>query len=208
MARQAIVILGTVLVFGILVPWYKGFTFLDPRIQLAYGLLAILFVAPASAEAAAAQVSREGELGRSPGAVLGRVTRVVAYGWGVSVVILITALVTLNLSNWRGSYIAPPRSFLGSVWTFSLAACYAVAALSGVLARRFSAGAVKSILRIGFLVVLLGLALSNRFLPERWQIILSDYSTRRALARLAWEGAAICAVLALVLFVPLMRRAR
>ena len=48
MAKQALVILFTVLAFGILVPWYKGFTFLDPRMLAAYGFLAVLFVAPAS----------------------------------------------------------------------------------------------------------------------------------------------------------------
>ena len=50
MAKQALIILFTVLAFGILVPWYKGFTFLDPRMLAAYGFLAVLFVAPASAE--------------------------------------------------------------------------------------------------------------------------------------------------------------
>ena len=56
MAKQALIILFTVLAFGILVPWYKGFTFLDPRMLAAYGLLAVLFVAPASAESFAGAV--------------------------------------------------------------------------------------------------------------------------------------------------------
>ena len=213
MVRQALVILFTVLAFGILVPWYKGFTFLDPRILMAYGLLAVLFVAPASAESAAAQQSREsGESdsggSRSSAAALGRIVLVVAYGWGVAAVILITALVTLNLANWRGAVIAPPAAFLSAVLAFSLMASFAVATLSGVLARRLTAGGIKSILRFGFLVLLAAIVLSNRFLPERWQIILSDYSTRRALTRLAWEGTAICAGLAMVLLIPLLKKAR
>jgi hypothetical protein len=76
------------------------------------------------------------------------------------------------------------------------------------LAWRFSARAIKSILRFGFLGLLLALALSNRFLPERWQIILSDYSTRRALTRVAWDGAAICGGVTVVLSILLLRRAR
>ena len=206
MARQAVVILFTVLAFGILVPWYKGFTFLDPRILLAYALLALLFVAPASAEAAAAGASKESAESRSTSGVLTRTGMVVAYGWGVSVLILITALATVNLAYWRGSLMAPPAAFLSAVLVFSLTASFAVAILSGVLARRFSATGIKSILRFGFLGLLLAMALSNRFLPERWQIILSDYSTRRALTRVAWEGAAICAGLAVVLLIPLLRR--
>ena len=200
MARQAVVILFTVLAFGILVPWYKGFTFLDPRILLAYALLAVLFVAPASAESAAAHA-------KSTTGVLSRTSLVVAYGWGVSILILITALATVNLANWRGAVLAPPAAFLSAVLVFSLTASFAVAILSGVLARRFSATGIKSILRFGFLGLLLALALSNRFLPERWQIILSDYSTRRALTRVAWDGAAICAGLAVVLLIPLLRKA-
>jgi hypothetical protein len=124
----------------------------------------------------------------------------------VAVVILITAFLTLNLANWHGSLIAPPVMFCLAVMSFSLTASAAVASLSGVLAQRFSAGAVKSILRFGFLGLLLLLALSNRFLPERWQIILSDYSTRRALTRLAWQGSAICAGLAVILLLVLLRR--
>ncbi len=53
MARQAVVILLVVIAFGILVPIYKGFGFLDPRIIAAYSFLALLFIAPASAELAA-----------------------------------------------------------------------------------------------------------------------------------------------------------
>src|SRR5579864_4920554 len=152
MARQAVVILFTVLTFGILVPWYKGFTFLDPRILLAYALLALLFVAPASAELAAAHRSKESggkdagakESGESrPAGILSRIALVVVYGWGISVVIHISALVTLNLANWRGSLIAPPAEFLSAVLAFSLMASFAVATLSGVLARRFSAGGIK-----------------------------------------------------------------
>ena len=132
----------------------------------------------------------------------------VAYGWGLTIVILITALITLNLTNWRGSVAAPQPGFLSAVLVFSLAASFAVATLSCVLARRFSAAAIKSILRFGFLALLLALALSNRFLPERWQIVLIDYSTRRALTRLAWEGAAICAGWAIVMLVPLLKKTR
>jgi hypothetical protein len=50
MARQAVVILVVVAAFGILVPLYKGIGFLDSRIVAAYACLALLFVAPASAE--------------------------------------------------------------------------------------------------------------------------------------------------------------
>ena len=118
MARQALIILFTVLAFGILVPWYKGFTFLDSRMIAAYGCLAILFVAPASAEsfAGARELS-------SPAALLGRLALLVAFGWGVTVLVLLTALATLNLTYWHGALITPPGELFTATLLCSLTVC-------------------------------------------------------------------------------------
>src|SRR6202162_5560340 len=150
MARQAVVILFTVLAFGILVPWYKGFTFLDPRMLAAYGFLAVLFVAPASAESFAGKQDLA-----SPRALLGRLAALIGFGWGITVLVLLTALATLNLSYWHGSIIAPSGQLFAGVLLCSLAATAAVGTLSAVLARNFSAGVVKTILRFSFLGILL-----------------------------------------------------
>jgi hypothetical protein len=74
-----------------------------------------------------------------------------------------------------------------------------------LLARRFSAASVKTMLRGFFLLVLLVLAFGSRWLPESWQIALIDHSTRRALTRMAWQGSAICAVAACFLLIFLLR---
>jgi len=200
-ARQALTILIVVVTFGILVPWYKGFAFLDPRIIAAYACLALLFVAPASAELAA-QPSPE----TSPGAMLGRIGIVVAYGWAVTVVILISALVTLNLTNWRGVLITPPWFLCAALLVFSLTGSAAVATASAVLARHFTAAGVKSILRGVFLLVLLVLVFSSRLLPESWQIALMDYTTRRAIARLAWEASGVAVGVTGLLLIPLLKK--
>ena len=202
MAKQALIILFTVLAFGILVPWYKGFTFLDPRMLAAYGLLAVLFVAPAAAESFAS-----GGVAASPRATLGKLMVLVAFGWGVTVLVLITALATLNLANWHGSLIVPSTQLFAGVLVCSLAASMAVGTLSALLARTLSAGVVKTILRFSFLLILLAFAMSAR-LPDEWQIWLAEHTTRRAITTLAWEGAAVCAVLTGGLLVPLLRSAR
>jgi hypothetical protein len=190
MARQALVILMVVIAFGILVPLYKGFGFLDPRILLAYACLALLFVAPASAELAAA----------NSGGLLGKIAIIIAWGWGVTVLILATALVTLNVMIRRGGFIAPPLQFLAAILVFSLSSSIAVAMLGAVLARRFSAVQVKTILRTAFLVILLGLAFGSRFLPENVTLAIFDrFNTRRALTHLAWESSVVCAVIAALL---------
>lgn len=201
MARQALVILIVVAAFGILVPLYKGFGFLDARIIAAYACLALLFVAPASAELAAAQGT-----GAPASAVLGKLAVIVAWGWGIALLILATAIVTLNLMARRGGLLMPPAGFLAAVLTFSLVASIAISLLGALLARHFSASGVKNILRTCFLVILLLLVLGSRVLPERVQIeILEQFSTRRTLTRLAWDSAAVLAVVSVLLMIPLLK---
>jgi hypothetical protein len=191
MAKQALIILVTVIAFGILVPWYKGFTFLDPRMIAAYGCLALLFVAPASAE--------------SSDTGLSRIVTVVAFGWGITVATMLTGLATLTVAYGHGTVPPAPFEVIAAVLVCSLTASTAVAAFSAILARRFSTSTGKAVMRLLFLLVLLAFAFSSR-LPERWQIFLTDHTTRRAITRLAWEGAAVCAVLAVALLIPLRKR--
>jgi hypothetical protein len=195
MARQALVVLMVVIVFGILVPIYKGFAFLDSRIIAAYACLAVLFVAPASAE-----------LGGAPGKILGKIAIIVAWGWGITVLILGTALVTLNLVNHRGGFAAPPLEFLAAVLTFSLSASSAIAMLAAVLARRFSPAGVKKILRAAFLILLLTLAFGSRVLPESVTLAIFDrFNSRRALTHLAWEAAVASIVMAAAFLLVLLK---
>jgi hypothetical protein len=87
MLRQALVLLIVVAIFGILVPWYRGFSFLQPWIIVAYGAMALLFVAPASAELWSSNPPPE-----STRAALGRIFAVVGYGWGVTLLMLASAV--------------------------------------------------------------------------------------------------------------------
>jgi hypothetical protein len=207
MAKQALIILAVVVAFGILVPLYKGIGFLDARIVAAYGCLALLFVAPASAELT------DGPLP----AVLARIAIIVAWGWGTTVLILAAAIVTLNVAfnaaARRAGLVAPPLDFLGAVLTFGFTSSIAIGELGAALARRFSPTQVKSILRAGFLIVLLALAFGSRVLPESVTIEFFDrLASRRALTRLAWEAsvgfAAVAALLLLVLWKSVTPRTR
>jgi hypothetical protein len=203
MARQALVVLIVVIVFGILMPLYKGTGFLDPRIIAAYSLLAPLFVAPASAELA----SNYGKDAPASG-ILTRIGIIVAWGWGITVVILATAIVTLNLAR-GGAFAVPPLEFISAILAFSLTASIAIAILGAVLAGRFSAAQVKAILRSGFLIFLLALVFAPRLLPGRVTLAVFDhFSTRRALTHLAWEAFAACAAIAAVLLLLLLKSAR
>jgi hypothetical protein len=190
-----------VVAFGILVPIYKGFGFLDARILAAYACLSLLFVAPASSEVASASAS----------ALLARIAIIVAWGWGMTVLILGTAIVTLNIvspgaGNRRAGFVAPPAQFLAAILIFSLSASIAIAMLGSILARRFSPKGVKNILRTAFLAILLALAFGWRILPENITLAIFDqFSTRRALAHLAWEASAFFAVVATVLLLVILQ---
>jgi hypothetical protein len=189
MARQAFVVLIIVLVFGVFVPWWKGYDFFDPVLIASYACLALLFVAPASADAFA-----PGNL--SGAAALRRLAVILAYGWGVTFLILITGILTVNFLHWRGGLITPRASLSASTLLCSLAACVALGAGCALLSRRFSARTVKSILRIAFLTILLALAFGHRYLPETWSTVVETHMTSRWIVRFAWTGAAIFGVVA------------
>jgi hypothetical protein len=204
MARQALVILAVVVAFGILVPIYKGFGFLDPRIIAAYAFLALLFVAPASAELAATHGKEAPAF-----AILGRIAIIVAWGWGITVLILATAIVTLNVMARRGGFLTPPLDFIAAVLAFSLSAAIAIAMLGAMLARRFSASQVKNILRAAFLIILLALVFAPRVLPENVTLVIfSRFSTRRALTHLAWEASAVFGAIAILLLPAIFQGSR
>jgi len=201
MAKQALIVLITVLAFGILVPWYKGFTFLDPRMLAAYGCIGILFVAPATAESFAALPD-----GLPATSTLSRLGVLIGFGWGLNVLVVVSAIATLNIAYGHGNFIAPQPELFLSIVVCSLAGSALVGALSAVLARTLSAGSVKAILRLAFLLILLAFIFSAR-MPDAWQIALMEHTTRRAITRLAWEGSVICAVAAGLLLIPLLKRA-
>src|SRR5260370_1248293 len=79
---------------GFLSPCFRASRFLDPKMMGAYACLSVLFVAPASAEAFGSNWPH-----LAPSERLGKMALVIAYGWGIAVVTLATALATVNLTN-------------------------------------------------------------------------------------------------------------
>ena len=188
MARQAILVLGFTILFGILVPWYRGLDFLDPVMILAYSCLALLFVAPASAEAFASD--RETP---SAGGTVRASVMVLAFGWGIAVLVLIAAIVTVNLTHWHGYLLAPSARLLVSAMLLSLTASVAVIGACALLSRRFSAATVKGFVRVAYLIVLAVVALGYRFLPPHAQTVIAEHMTTAALTRFAFTAATVLA---------------
>lgn len=221
--------------FGVFVPWYKGFGFfLDPVTILMYSCMALLFVAPASAEAFPsdhqaedAAILRSSRTTESPGpegapaksagflfrlapqpaagALLRKAAAVLGYGWGLAVLILVAGIITVNFSAWHGSMLVPSAELLAPVLLLSLTASLVVIGACALLSRYFSAGVLKGIMRLAFLVVLLTVAFGKRLLPERTQEALAEQMTTQGIEQGALISSAVLAGVGALLFVWALR---
>ena len=193
MAKQALIILGVVLVFGVLVPYYKGLEFLDPVVILVYACMSLLFVVPASADIFTAdQVLARAEITHQFGTIL-------AYGWGTTVLMIVSGIVTVNVANWHGHALVPSTALLGSAVLLSLVATIAVISGTALLARRMGARSAKSLLRMSFLILLLLGAFGFRYLPPEWRAMIDRHMTTSGLIHFSLWASGAFAIAALVL---------
>ncbi len=196
--RSILINLMVSVIFGILIPWYKGFDFLDPVMVSAYAFLSLLFVTPATSEAMAA-----GDRVQSWTRLMAKLFAAALYGWAISVVILLLGLITVNAANWLGYPVVPDRQLLLAVLFASLLGSIFVASAGGAAAILFSAPTAKTILRFGFLGVLLLFLLLTRFGPEAWQAAFTKQLTDSGIIRLALIASAVFAILDIALMAVL-----
>jgi hypothetical protein len=191
--KHAVLILAVVVMFGILVPLMRGYDFLSPVMVTAYACLALLFVAPASAEAFSNQSRPE-----TPVDVVRKLASVVLYGWGIAVVILVTGIVTINVAKWTGQLLTPGKWLAFSALLFSLTASVAAASLAAFLGRRMSPRMVKGLFRAGFLLLLMVVFFGH----------LAEYRTASEVTGLCLEASAILTAIAVALLFPVLRAPR
>jgi hypothetical protein len=181
--RQIFLNLVIVGAFGVLVPMYQGLNFVyDPRLIVAYSLMSAVIAAASVADAFSSAAS---------GTAHGKMLRVWLYSWGLAVLLLVAALVTVNVRSWQDRVLLPdPASFLIACECISATASAVVVALGAVLTRRFSPGATKTVFRTVFLAAILAVVVANRYgaaVPSkedmtRWLFILSAVCGTAALA--------------------------
>jgi hypothetical protein len=202
MVRQALLLIVTVALFGVLVPWLKGFAFLDPLIILAYACLGVLYVAPAAAEAFGTQAPD------SRPAVARKMLVLVAYGVGVSLLMLAGGVVTVNLFEWHGSFITPRPALLLAAVLLSVTACAAVVAVTTVVASSYGPKAAKSMVRIALLVFLFTIVFGYPRLSGDFKFQIEMNLTTSGLTRLALQLSAVLAVVSASLTAWWMSRFR
>ncbi len=151
-----ILVIGT---FGIFLPWMRGIEFLDPVMLSAYACLGILFAAPVAAQAFA--VERPASMSE----VMARIAVAVVYGEVMVIAILMASFATVYLTH-TFLPIAPDLPGLGRANGFGVAASFAMAAVGGWIAIRFSASAARSMMRVIFLGLLILFFFYSRWLPD------------------------------------------
>jgi ABC-2 type transport system permease protein len=114
--------------------------------------------------------------------LLGKILAAVLYGWGIAVVSLLVAALTLNLSLKGGPYFYAPEFFAAALG-FSLLSTVLFAGL-GVLASLRAATARQAYQRLSLILLVF------YFLPFMIQFLPADLRTRilEALLRLDWRG--------------------
>lgn len=176
--------------FGFLVPYFKGIEYLDLFLLIPYSMLSLFFVIPMVVDAVFAQPGR--------GVPLGALFRSVGIGWSTGVGVLWLGIATVS---WRtGRLVAPPVAVGLSLAVMSLFACIFVAALAAWTANRApGASTAKGRLRIAFLLILVAFFALPRFLHEDTMARLLQYLTPDGIVQATLVLAPIEALAAVVL---------
>jgi len=187
MTRPVLTVLAVVALFGILVPLYKRYDFLDPVMLAAYFCLPVVLVAPMAADALAGNAE-------SAMRTVQRALLVAFYGWGLGMVIVVAGLITVNAASWHGHLLLPAGEFLAAGALFSVAAALTAVLFTGFLAHFFSARSARTILRLLFLVLLIAMVLLARGVSAEWTAAFWRHMTTPELTRGGYCGAAALAV--------------
>jgi hypothetical protein len=169
----------TLVLFGTLLPLWKGIDFLDPILIVVSANLSLLFVAPlvASSDETVPVRSRMGAA--------------VVYAVSLAVLIVVNAIATVNLTQWMGRLVMPRVSLLTGALALNAGAAIFLAVLTAVLLRRMPPERVRRTMRTVFLVVLLAYVFTLRLAPAALRDLLDENMTTEALARDTWVASGI-----------------
>lgn len=157
--QTILVHITVVVVFGVFLPWWLGFQFLDPVTIAAYSCLGVLFAAPAAAQGFA------GDRPRSLSEALARIAMAVLYGEVMAIVILLTGFMTIFTTHARW-LLAPDFVSLAEAAALGISGSLALAAIAAVVGLLLPKGAARMVLRIIFLGLLVLFFFRSRWLPD------------------------------------------
>jgi hypothetical protein len=183
--------------FGIVVPYFKGIEFLDIFLLLPYSFLCLFFVVPMAVDAVFASPRR--------GVPLGPLFRAVGAGWFAGLCLLFLGIATLS---WRsGRLVAPPPAISLSLAVLSLFASILAASTAVWIANHtVDAVTAKSRLRIGFLLALVAFFALPRVLSDDAAAELMGLLTPAGIVRATLVFAPISALASVLILTRLARR--
>ncbi|MBL8174864.1 MAG: hypothetical protein JNK48_09340 [Bryobacterales bacterium] len=190
-------------VFGVAVPLRQGLDFLDVMFLLAYACLPCLFAAPLVAESVAGRKTQPPAEG-----YIAQVATPFLFATFWSILILSSALASVNAANWYGKLVLPPKAILWNIIVLSVAATAFASAVTGWLALNVaSAATAKSHARRLFLLVLLAVLMYARMAPLAWKRIIESRLTAEGISWVLLPlSAALLGVAALFLRAGASRR--
>lgn len=157
--RTILVHVAVVAVFGVFLPGWLGFQFLDPVTIAAYSCLGVLFAAPAAAQALA------DERPRNFSDAVKKIAASAAYGEAMAIVILTAGFMTMFFTRSRALIVIDGPG-LGQSILLGVAGSLAMAAIAGLLGLALSKGASRMALRVIFLGLLFLFFFRSRWLPD------------------------------------------
>ena len=157
-ARAILVHIAVVGVFGVLLPLWLGFQFLDPVTIAAYACLGVMFSAPAAAQAFATARPR------SVIEMLARIAVTVLYGEIMAIAILAAGFITFFSTH--SAVFGVDFVSLAEAAALGLSGSLAMAAIAAWISLRLSAGASRMAIRIIFLGLLMLFFFRSRWLPD------------------------------------------
>jgi len=143
--------------FGVFLPWQKGVGFLDPVILGAYACFGVVFAGPAASQPFD---------GSEPSAnrALARILVCVLYGEVLVLGLLFTAVAAVYIT--RRVYVGPDLQSLATCLLFGLALSLAASTIAVWMSVKYSPFAARGLIRLVFLVLLLGFFFRPRQLPR------------------------------------------
>lgn len=180
MRRQILLVFAVAAAFGLLLPAYKGYGFLDRRIIIAYACLGAVFAAPGATDAFV----------EPPASPLRTMMRVWLLSWAYATAILAIGLMVINLPAHGPSPLLPRTSLLVAAECLGLTLTAAVTVIAAVLTRRLSGASTIRIFRSVFLAIIAIIFLVDRYVPGSM--------TTPAVVRALFIISAVCGAAALV----------
>ena len=156
-ARNAVIYVLLILVFGVAVPASKGLGFFDPTMLSAYACLGTVFAGPFAAHR---MEQRPASFGQAAGWIL----KAVFFAELLAVAMLACGVATVYYRS-VAAFFPPDSEVLAYSLSLGLAASLALASLSAWFTVEFSARAARMALRVIFLGLLALFYLRGRWLP-------------------------------------------